>query len=129
MAEYLSYPGLIAGADLSDSQYCAVKIASTAGEVVVAGGKTNELLGILQNDPEDGEAAEIAILGFCKAKASTGITAGSFLTVDTTGRVVAASATANSTGTVGYAPLLAVNANDIIEIVVKGLGFYDVVGG
>jgi len=123
MAEYFSYPGLLAGADLSDYQYHIVKIASTAGEVVRASGKTDELFGILQNDPKDGEEADVAISGFCKAVGSTGVTAGSYLTTDTTGRVVAAST--NGTGTVGYAPIAFVNDGDIKEIVVRGLGFMD----
>jgi hypothetical protein len=119
MAEYLSYPGLLAGSSFASLQYHVCKLASTAGEVVPAAAKTDELMGVVQNDPADGEAAEIAIFGYCKAVASTGITAGSWLTVDTTGRVVAAST--NGTGIVGYAPIAAVNAGDIIEIVVNGL--------
>lgn len=121
MAEYFSYPGLLAGADLSDYQYHIVKMASTAGEVKRASGKTDELLGVVQNDPEDGEAADVAIMGFCKVVCSTGITAGSYLTTDSTGRAVAT--TVNGTSTIGYAPLLAVNDGDIIEIVLTGPGF------
>jgi hypothetical protein len=121
MAEYLSFPGLLAGADLSDYQYHIVKIATTAGEVVRASANTDELFGVVQNDPEDGEAADVAVMGFCKVVCSTGITAGSYLTTDTTGRAVAT--TVNGTSTVGYAPLVGTNAGDIIEIVLTGPGF------
>jgi len=56
-------PGLKAGADLSSSQYKVVKFASTAGEVVAVSATTDNAIGVLQNDPADGEAALIAITG------------------------------------------------------------------
>ena len=66
MANYgqiISVPGLLAGADLSAYQYRPVKLASTAGEVVAATAVTDVVVGILQNDPTDGQAASIAGVG------------------------------------------------------------------
>ncbi len=53
-------PGLLAGADLSSSQYKVVKFASTAGEVIAVDATTDVALSILQNDPADGEPALLA---------------------------------------------------------------------
>ena len=70
--------GLLAGADLSAKQFYFVKLASTAGEVVVCNATTDHAIGVLQNDPADGEPAEIVGLGVTKVVcSSTAITAGS----------------------------------------------------
>ena len=126
MGEYIGYPGLLAGATFASYQYHIVKIASTAGEVVRADAKTDELFGVIQNDPADGEEADIACIGFCKVVASTAVTAGSWITTDTTGRAVAASSTADGTGVIGYAPIACSNAGDIFEIIVQGPQFMHV---
>ena len=119
MGEYISYPGLLAGASFASKQYYIAKIASTAGEVVPATSNTGELLGIIQNDPADGEPADVAIYGFAKASASTAITAGSYCTTNSTGQLVAA--TVDNTSIVAYAPIAAANLNDIIEVVLMPL--------
>ncbi len=118
MADYYSFPGLLAGEDLSSSQYLVVKMASTAGEVIHATGGTDTAIGILQNDPADGEAADVAIMGVAYAKAADAVTAGTMLNWDSTGRVKA-SAT-NTSGVIGMAPLAAGAANDLIPVIVTG---------
>jgi hypothetical protein len=61
---------LIAGEDLSDYQYHAVMIElGTSNTVIKAGTPAAEgthVIGILQNEPEDGEAASVAIGGTSK---------------------------------------------------------------
>ena len=60
----------IAGEDLSSSQYLAVMIElGTSNEVIIAGTPAAEgthVIGVLQNEPEDGEAASVAIGGTSK---------------------------------------------------------------
>jgi hypothetical protein len=61
---------LIAGEDLSDYQYHAVMIElGTSNTVIKAGTPAAEgthVIGVLQNEPEDGEAASVAIGGTSK---------------------------------------------------------------
>tara|TARA_B100000131_G_scaffold261181_1_gene257252 strand:- start:5509 stop:5898 length:390 start_codon:yes stop_codon:yes gene_type:complete len=59
---------LKAAADLSSKQYHFVKLAS-ATTVNVCSATTDRAIGILQNDPESGEAAEICIFGISKVVA------------------------------------------------------------
>lgn len=61
---------LLAGEDLTSSQYLAVMIElSSSNEVIIAGTPANEgthVIGVLQNEPDDGEAASVAIGGTSK---------------------------------------------------------------
>lgn len=94
--EYHSIPGLVAGADLSAKQYLAVKMASTAGQVIVCAATTDVPLGILQNDPVAGEPAEVAYCGVVKAKFAASVTAGKLATINTTGQIAGTSVISKS---------------------------------
>ncbi len=60
----------IANADLSAKQYYWVKCGSVAGEVALAtGGSAPMALGILQNNPKQGDAAVVRLLGVSKMAA------------------------------------------------------------
>jgi hypothetical protein len=86
MSDYVGLPGFLAGANLSASQYMPVKLASTAGEVVRATATTDVIIGVLQNDPADGEPAVVAVEGVCKAYTGTSnIAIGEFLSANSTG--------------------------------------------
>lgn len=88
--EYMTLPGLVATGDLSSKQYYVVKAASTAGAVKVAvTAGSDAILGILLNDPTDGEPASVAHAGVVDALAETGVTFGAKLTCSSTGRVKA----------------------------------------
>jgi len=78
-----------ANADLSSSQYFAVKPDTAEGDVVLAG--AGELaLGILQNTPISAELADVAVEGsFSKAKAGGTISEGNLLKVDAAGKLIA----------------------------------------
>lgn len=120
MANYghiLGVPGLLAGADLSAYQFRPVKLASTAGEVVAATAVTDIVIGILQNDPTDGQAASIAGVGsITLAKAGTSVlTAGAMLTVNSTGL---RPTTTDNTAVCGRAITAASAAGDLIQITV-----------
>ena len=107
--------GLVATGDLSSYQYYVVKHGSTAGTVKVASAVDDAIAGILQNEPASGEAAEVAVLGVVKAAAEASVSAGSYLTVSSTGRVKAT--TTDLDYTVGQALEASSSAGDIIQIV------------
>ena len=115
--EYLSIPGLLAGADLSGSQYKVVKLASTAGEVVLVGATSTRAIGILQNDPADGEPADVAYSGVCKALAGpTDVAFGEVLGHDSTSRV--ADHTTDNRPIIARALEASTAANDIIRVAI-----------
>lgn len=92
--EYMTLPGLFATGDLSTKQYYVVKAASTAGAVKVATtAATDAILGVLLNDPTDGEPAVVAHAGVVDALAESGVTYGAKLTCSSTGRVKATTTT------------------------------------
>ena len=69
---------LTAAADLSAKQYHFVVLAS-ATTVNVASAITNAPIGILQNNPESGEQAIVAISGISKVVADGTLAAGNFI--------------------------------------------------
>jgi hypothetical protein len=58
-----------AGADLSSAQYKFVKIDNATGNVVAVSGATDRPIGVLQNSPTSGQAAEVTIVGGTKVEA------------------------------------------------------------
>ena len=84
---YFTVPGLLAGASQTSNQFKVMKFASTAGEVIIGAAGSDSCIGILLNNPADGEPAEIAALGVTWALAETGVTAGDHLACSATGRV------------------------------------------
>lgn len=115
-SNYSTIPGLLAGANLSSSQYKVVKLASTAGEVVLAGTSVlTTAAGVLMNDPADGEAALVAYAGVAKVIAGTSaITAGAPLGVNTTSQVV--NTTTDNASIIGRALTAASASGDYIEV-------------
>ena len=64
-----------AGEDLSAKQYHFVKIDNGDGDVVAVSGATDRPIGVLQNAPTAGQAAEVTIVGTkveCGGSASFG---------------------------------------------------------
>jgi len=76
---------LKAGADLSSSQYHFMKLDSS-GDAVVCSGVTDIPIGVLQNDPGDGEEAEIMATGITKLSADSAITIADSLGTSTDGQ-------------------------------------------
>lgn len=66
---------LEAGADLSSSQYKLVKVNSSS-KVIACAATTDIPIGILQNKPVSGDAAEIMAIGISKVQADSALTAG-----------------------------------------------------
>jgi hypothetical protein len=80
---------LEAGEDLSNAQFLAVALDSN-GKVVKA--KSDTLpIGILQDKPKEGQAANVRMLGISKVVAGGAIEIGDVLTADDDGRLIAAS--------------------------------------
>jgi len=121
--EYITLPGLLAGANLSAKQYYCVKLASTAGEVVAVSASSDVAIGILQNEPADGEPAEVAVLGMCKAMVTpTDVAIGDILGPNSTGLL---SDTSTDNGrVVGMAIDASTAAGDIIRVFLFGASRY-----
>ena len=111
--EYISLPGLTASATLAAHQYKIVKLASTAGQVIVAAANTDKIIGAVQNDPAAGEPADICAIGVGKVQAQANVAFGDWLTSDTTGRAKAT--TSASDIILGQALEAASAAGDIVQ--------------
>lgn len=80
-----------AGADLSEKQYFIVKRGSTAGECVLSSAGSDNHLGVLQNAPASGDAADIVgrhSQNTGKVRAGGTLTPGAALTSDANGEAV-----------------------------------------
>ena len=79
---------LTASADLSDEQFRFVKVSGN-NTVDVCDGIVDQPIGVLQNNPKLGEAADVAIFGVTKIKAGGTIVAGGTIGTDAVGEAVA----------------------------------------
>lgn len=73
--EKLETVTMIAGADLSSSQYLFVKADSTARTVVLSG-DGEDAFGVLQDTPTAGQACTVAVGGVSKVKLGDTVAAG-----------------------------------------------------
>lgn len=110
---------LVAGADLSTSQYLAVKM-NASGQAVPVTAATDVPIGVLQNQPKATQEAEVVVAGGTKIKASAAITLPAALTVSATGAAAAAVAGTDTTKYVYGQPLTAAGgAGEVITAVVN----------
>ena len=86
---------LVAGADLSGSQYKFVKISS--GQAVVCAAATDVPIGVLQNAPLSGQEAEITVVGGTKIVGSASIAAGLQIGTTSAGKAVALTVSTDAT--------------------------------
>lgn len=77
----------VTAADLSAKQSYAVKLNSS-GNVAIADTAGEKVLGILQNKPDSGRVADVAIAGVVKAILGGTVDEGDSLTVDANGKLV-----------------------------------------
>ena len=91
---------LLANADMANHQWKFVTTGSVAGEFKVGTGGSNPVpLGVLQNDPRQGEPGAIRVIGTTKVSASNAIGYGDFVTCGSHGlAIVQASASATAAG-------------------------------
>lgn len=85
---------LVAAADLSAKQFCAVTVNS-AGRAAIADAD-DQVIGIVQNNPAAGQAANIAFGGVSKAKLGGTVAAGARVTSNASGEIVAAASAGDS---------------------------------
>lgn len=78
----------VASEDLSAKKYYIVQLDATGG-IEVGEGATDLLVGVLQNEPESGEAALYRFGGTSKVKAGGTVGVGAFVTSDANGKGVA----------------------------------------
>lgn len=123
---------LPAAADLSASQFLAVKVDSNGRAAVAGAGEF--CVGILQNKPGSGQAATVAYAGISKVVAGGNITAGMSVAANASGKLVNAAEAVVDTSNAGSATdaVIASNvlgvalaggvANDIIPVLVLMAG-------
>lgn len=104
----------IAGADLTDNIYYVVKLDAN-GDVELAG-DGEMAIGVLQNDPDEGEVASVMVYGITKAVAGSDFTVGSALKSDAGGKVDEAGA---GDWMIGIALEASTADEDIITILLK----------
>jgi hypothetical protein len=87
---------LPAGADLRTHQFKLVEI-NTSGQIVLAATAGQRCLGVLQNEPNTGEPADVAVAGISKCVAGGTIDEGDLITPQvTTASGLATSTAANN---------------------------------
>lgn len=107
--------GFTASADLSAKQYYAVKI-SGALTVTVCAAVTDIPIGILQNAPASGQAAEICVMGHTKISCDAGVTRGAPIGVSSDGQLATYAAGTDTTKySIGHALVTTTTAGDIGE--------------
>lgn len=88
---------LIAGEDLTGSQFCGVDIDSSGKAVLPTEG--GRCIGILQNKPDEDQVATLVYDGISKCSIGvTGVVAGNNVTVDDDGTIIQAAANDESVG-------------------------------
>lgn len=96
----------IAGADLSAKQYYIMKLHTTEGQVVLCGAN-GVAYGILSNEPESGEQADVWVDGnelkVISDGSSINIAIGDKLKSDTNGKAVQIPATQTNQNSIGVA--------------------------
>lgn len=120
-------PGAHATADLSAEQYAGVYLTEDFGVAKITNSNVSAFaqagIGILQNDPDaDGKAAEVVMLGICRAEAGGTIAQGAYLVLNNDGEVISgaleAVLTSADRAVIGRALSDAVDG-DIIDVAVN----------
>lgn len=104
--------------DLRTKQYYFVELGTNANEVDVCDGATDLPIGVLQNEPNIGEGANVRILGTTKVIASTTILKGAYVGTTNEGKAVTKSTAKDIVR--GIALEAATAAGDLIEILLVG---------
>lgn len=116
---YTGVPGLPGSASPNGGkQYHFVKVTGAA-TVGVVSGVTDEVVGVLQNKPQNtGAAATVAIRGVSKVTADAAIAAGAVVYTSADGQVTSDSATGTATR-VGIALQAASAAGELIPVLLQ----------
>lgn len=106
---------LTAAADLSTKQFQFVKLASST-TVDVCDAITDVPIGVLQNTPKSGQAAEVTIFGITKVVAGGNLVAGNIISVSTGSKAVAVTRGSATTTTVLGQAIEAGGADEIVTM-------------
>ena len=110
---------LSAGADLSTKQYYFVKL-DASGNAVVCAAATDIPVGILQNEPTSGQAAEIVVVGVSKVSSDAGLAIGAQIGTSSDGQADAKTVGTDTTEyVVGRVLTATSNAAEIATVVVN----------
>ena len=124
----ISFSGISSGS-FAAAQWCLVKSTAVTsnGDPIIAlsigsSGSAAATIGVIQNDPTDGQAAEVVRFGPSKVVAGASISAGDPLATSTAGTAI----TANTTGQLiwGKATSGATAAGQVIEAFVHPRGIW-----
>jgi hypothetical protein len=80
---------LEANADLSNKQYHFLRYVATEKCDQASDAANSNLVGVLENKPQSGEFATVAVFGLTKLVAGGAVTAGAILTTNGSGRAAA----------------------------------------
>lgn len=108
----------LAGADLSASQYRAVK-GNGSGNYILASVAGERVVGVVQNKPTSGKAATIAVRGITKMVAGAALALNAEVMTDNQGRAVLATA---GLQILGRAVIAAGAAGEIISVALDSRG-------
>lgn len=114
----IKVPGLVAAANLTALQYTFVKLDAN-GKVIAASAQGEACIGVLQNKPNTGEAAEVVIFGISKVVADAAINEMDQLTNQTDGQAMAA---ASADFVLGTAITAAGGAGEVITAAINCVG-------
>ncbi len=106
---------LTANTNLSSSQFLAVAISGADNQVALVSGQGVIALGILQNAPTAGQAAQVRFAGVSKAVAGAAYSRGVPLMANASGQLVTATSTNH---VVAYSLDAAANAGELHNVLV-----------
>lgn len=109
----------VANADLSGSQFLAVRVATADFNVVLESTGGVAIMGILQNKPTAGQAADVCFSGVTKAVAGAAYAKGATLMTNSSGQLIAATSTNQI---VAYALEAALGAGEIRSVLLLNGG-------
>jgi hypothetical protein len=106
-------------ADLSDKQYFFVKETSNGIELCSAA--TDKPCGVLQNQPKQGEPAQVMRLGISKVKAGGNIAVGASIGTDANGKAAAKTPGTDTTHYIVGSAIDSASADDVITAAINCL--------
>ena len=104
-----------ASADLSAKQYHFVKMSGD-NTVTVCAAITDVPIGVLQNNPKSGQAAEVCVFGVTKVVADGVLAAGNRIGTSADGQADAITVASDTTVTIVGQALKAAAAADVVEM-------------
>jgi hypothetical protein len=93
---------LIAGADLSEKQFHFVEVSNADGTVTVCDNLADRPIGVLQNTPKSGEAADVLIVGGSKVAAGGTASPGQALFTSASGTAITVAFGAAAAGSAAF---------------------------